>query len=172
MTSPRERSGTTRQHNPRGLMRLAVRAPIWLYRLRLGWLLGERMLLLTHTGRSSGQPRQTVLEVLRADRATNVFIIASGWGERADWYQNIMRTPEVSIEVGLRRIAARAERLPADLAEQELQAYARRHPAMFRRMARLMLGQPPDPDPAATCRQLAQRVPLVKLTASDRRPAG
>jgi deazaflavin-dependent oxidoreductase (nitroreductase family) len=171
MTSPRTRPGTTQQRSPRGLLRLAVRLPIWLYRLRLGWLLGERMLLLTHTGRRSGRPRQTVLEVLRADRTTGVYIVASGWGERADWYQNLMRRPEVRIAVGGRRMAARAERLPNHLAEQELQVYAQRHPAMFRRLAQLMLGQPLDPDSAATCRQLVLRVPLVKLTASVRRQA-
>jgi hypothetical protein len=29
---------------PRGLLRLAARLPIWLYRARLGWLLGERLM--------------------------------------------------------------------------------------------------------------------------------
>jgi hypothetical protein len=31
---------------PKGLSRLFYRAPIWLYRLKLGWLLGHRFLLL------------------------------------------------------------------------------------------------------------------------------
>lgn len=48
---------------PRGLLRLGFRLPIWLYRLNLGWILGERFLLLTHTGRKSGLVRQTVIEV-------------------------------------------------------------------------------------------------------------
>jgi len=42
---------------PRGLVRLAFRAPIWLYRAHLGWLLGYRFVLLTHTGRKSVLPR-------------------------------------------------------------------------------------------------------------------
>jgi hypothetical protein len=42
--------GTTKSSPPRGLARLAFRLPIWLYRLRLGWLLGDRFLLLTHIG--------------------------------------------------------------------------------------------------------------------------
>lgn len=37
---------------PRGLLRLLLRAPVALYRLRLGWLLGGRVLLLSHTGRA------------------------------------------------------------------------------------------------------------------------
>lgn len=30
------------------------RAPVYLYRWRLGWLFGNRLLLLTHTGRRTG----------------------------------------------------------------------------------------------------------------------
>jgi hypothetical protein len=50
--------------NPhRGALRYFF-APVSLYRLHLGWLLGHRFLLLTHTGRRSGLRRQTVLEVM------------------------------------------------------------------------------------------------------------
>ena len=42
---------------PGKALRLGLRLPIWLYRLHLSWLLGERFLLLTHTGRNSGLPR-------------------------------------------------------------------------------------------------------------------
>lgn len=47
---------------PHGLMRLMMSSPIWLFRMHLGWLLGDRFMLLTHTGRKSGQPRQTILK--------------------------------------------------------------------------------------------------------------
>lgn len=46
---------------PHGLARLLFRLPIWLFRLHLGWLAGHCFLLLTHSGRQSGLPRQTVL---------------------------------------------------------------------------------------------------------------
>jgi hypothetical protein len=41
-----------------GLLRTRwiVRAPVGLYRARLGFLLGPRMLMLEHTGRKSGAP--------------------------------------------------------------------------------------------------------------------
>jgi hypothetical protein len=70
--------GTARQSLPYRLGRLAFQLPIWLYRLRLGWLLGDRFLLLPHIGRKSGQVRQTVLEVVRHDHSTN-YVITSGW---------------------------------------------------------------------------------------------
>ncbi|HTM84573.1 MAG TPA: nitroreductase family deazaflavin-dependent oxidoreductase, partial [Mycobacterium sp.] len=39
-----------------------MRAPIWLYRARLGALLGSRLLMLEHRGRTSGARRYVVLE--------------------------------------------------------------------------------------------------------------
>ena len=49
-----------------GLVRVRwlVRAPIWLYRARLGFLFGERLLMLEHTGRKSGLLRLAVLEIV------------------------------------------------------------------------------------------------------------
>jgi hypothetical protein len=52
---------------PSGLRRALLRAPIWLYRAGLGGLLGRRVLLLTHIGRSTGRARQVVLEVAARD---------------------------------------------------------------------------------------------------------
>lgn len=49
-------------HPHRGLARLAWRSGILIYRLGLGGLVGERLLLLQHTGRKSGKARLTVLE--------------------------------------------------------------------------------------------------------------
>ena len=44
--------------------RWVVRGPLWLYRMRLGFRLGNRMLMLEHRGRSSGLRRYAVLEVV------------------------------------------------------------------------------------------------------------
>jgi hypothetical protein len=46
-----------------GLTRFLFRMPIYLYRLKLGWLFGSRLLLLNHVGRVSGKSRLTILEV-------------------------------------------------------------------------------------------------------------
>ena len=62
---------------------------------------------LTHRGRKSGQPRQTVLEVVRYDRASRTYVVASGWGVRSDWYRNIQQNPDVVVESGSGRVAAR-----------------------------------------------------------------
>jgi deazaflavin-dependent oxidoreductase (nitroreductase family) len=150
------------QPAPRGVARRLARLPIWLYRLGLGRLLGERFLLLTHIGRTSGRLRQTVVEVVRHDRLSDTYIIASGWGERADWYRNIQKTPRVLISVGARRMQAVAEPLPREVAARELRDYARRHPYAIRGLAKLVIGQSFDSSVAASER-LAERVPLVAL---------
>lgn len=80
-------------HAPRGLLRLLLRAPILLYRARLGWLLGRRFVYVVHRGRRSGKRRETVLEVVRYGPDTPEIFIASGWGTRSGWYLNLGPTP-------------------------------------------------------------------------------
>ena len=72
------------RHPVKGWLRFGVKLPPGLYRAQRGWLLGERFLRLTHVGRKSGQPHQTVLEVVDHDRATDRYIVTSGWGEKSD----------------------------------------------------------------------------------------
>ncbi|MEP7187773.1 MAG: nitroreductase family deazaflavin-dependent oxidoreductase [Roseiflexaceae bacterium] len=153
---------TIKSASPRGLARLAFRLPIWLYRLHLGWLLGDRLLLLTHIGRKSGLPRQTVLEVVRHDRSSDTYIIVSGFGEQVDWFRNIQHNPNVLVQSGTRRLEAVAVWLPLDVAADELYSYAQRYPRTFRTLTKRLLGQDLDGS-AESCRQLAGTVPVVAL---------
>lgn len=149
-------------HLPRGWLRWLLRLPVWLYRARLGWLLGKRFLLLTHTGRKTGLPRRTVLEVVQYDAATRTFIVASGWGEKSSWFQNIQAHPEVEVASGGLRFEACGEQLPVEQAEQVLTEYARRHPVAFRWLAPLMAGERQN-SVAENIRAMAQTIPLVAL---------
>ena len=123
---------------PRGVFRLAFRLPIGLYRLGLGWLMGTRFVLLTHTGRRSGLPRQTVLEVVRYDKASGACIIASGWGLKSDWFQNISANPKIIFQVRNKRSPGIAERLSPDAGGEELLDYAHRYPMAFRELVHFM----------------------------------
>lgn len=147
---------------PHGLLRWLLRAPIWLYRLRMGGMVGDRMLMLTHIGRTSGQPRRTILEVVDHDEATDAYVIASGWGEKADWLRNIQKNPHVLVDVRGRRFEATAKRLSQEQAEIVMRAYARRHPAGFRVLAGRMIGQPLT-GTDADYRAFAQAAPFVLL---------
>ena len=114
--------------------RWAVRAPIWLYGMRLGFLLGNRMLLLAHRGRLSGQLRYAVLEVV--DRpASDTYVIVSGFGDTSQWYRNVVADPHVRISVGRRRNSlALAEPLSVDVANATLDRYAEHHPRAWKQL--------------------------------------
>jgi deazaflavin-dependent oxidoreductase (nitroreductase family) len=148
------------QHPVRGLLRFGVRLPLWLYRLHLGWLLGERLLRLTHIGRKSGQPRQTVLEVVDHDRTSDSYIVTSGWGEKSDWYQNILKTPQVRIDVGRRHLNVTAELLSKDEAEQWLFNYAQAHARTFQSLVKFMIGEMQG-TARDKCQRLAETMPVV-----------
>ena len=152
----------TKQPPPRGLQRGLFRLPIWLYRARLGWVLRERFLLLTHIGRKSGLPRQTVIEVVHHNVATDTYFIASVWGETADWLRNIQKTPNVRVDIGKRHFEALATRLPIPQAQSALLHYARQHPSAFQALAKLIVGQRLQPT-EEDCLTLAQSVPMVAL---------
>jgi hypothetical protein len=64
--------------------RRLMRAPIWLYQARLGFLFGSRMLLLEHIGRKTGARRYVVLEVVGHARP-GTYVVVSGFGDRAQW---------------------------------------------------------------------------------------
>ena len=123
---------------PRGIARLGFRLPILFYRWGLGGLLGTRFLLLTHTGRKSGLKRQVVLEVVRHDKDTNIFIVAAGFGDKSDWYQNIRVNPQVTIHSGRRQWEMTASFLNPEQAGDELSTYAKRYPIAMRELARFM----------------------------------
>lgn len=146
----------------RGWLRALLRAPVRLYRAHLGWLLGNRFLLLEHTGRRSGLPRRTVLEVVDHDRSTDGYRVASGWGASSDWFRNVQHTPSVHVSSGRRSFAATARVLPPDEARQALARYAGLHPWAYRILARAMVGRSMTGS-AADADRLAETIPLVAL---------
>jgi len=109
-------------------VRWVVRAPVWAYRARLGMMFGSRLLMLEHTGRKTGVRRHVVLEVLdRPDSGT--WIVASGFGARAQWYRNVLVTPQVRIYAGSQPpVPAVARQLAPEEATATLDRYAARHP--------------------------------------------
>jgi len=122
---------------PGGLLRWLLDLPRWLYRLRLGWLLGHRFLLLTHRGRRSGRVHRTVLEVAAFDPGTGESIVASGWGQRTQWYRNLEAAPALEIETGGRRYRPQQRLLTCNEVYDVMAAYVRRYHPPQRIVARL-----------------------------------
>ncbi|GAB0107080.1 nitroreductase family deazaflavin-dependent oxidoreductase [Nocardia sp. JMUB6875] len=112
-----------------------VRAPIGLFRARLGFVFGGRLLLLEHTGRKSGQPRYVALEtVARPDPDT--VIIASGFGTGSQWYRNLAADPHCRVTIGTRyRAPATARMLTPEESKPVLAEYKRVHPAAYRELS-------------------------------------
>lgn len=129
---------------PTGWKRLLFRSGIYVYRLGLGGLFGKRMLLLNHVGRKSGQQRQAVLEVIAHDEAEEAYFVASGYGRQSDWYQNLQKRPDVTIQVGRKKMAVTAVFLSPEESGQQLVAYARQHPQAAKNLGRFLLGDQVD----------------------------
>lgn len=147
---------------PSGTSRALFRAPIYLYRLGLGWLFGKRILLLNHIGRVSGKRRQVVLELVEHDRTDGSFVVASGWGSTAAWYRNILHTPQVSIQVARRTIPVTAVPLTAEQGAEIFARYAARHRAAARYLLPRLMGFSVDGS-EADFRAVGQRMPFVRL---------
>ncbi|TDD83811.1 nitroreductase family deazaflavin-dependent oxidoreductase [Actinomadura darangshiensis] len=145
---------------PTGLRRLLWRLPIRLYRMGLGPLLGRRIMLLTHTGRVSGRPRQVVVEVVQKDG--DGYVAASGFGPRADWYRNVMATPGVTLQIAGKKIQATAAPIATDEGAEIMARYAPRHPAAARQLCKLM-GFAVDGS-VEDYRQVGRQIPFVRFT--------
>lgn len=111
--------------------RTLSRAPILLYRAGLGSVFGSRMLMLEHIGRRTGALRYVVLEVIDHP-SPDSYIVASGFGTRAQWFKNVEANPDVKISAaGLRSVPAEARRLTTAEADAALQSYIARHPGAW-----------------------------------------
>lgn len=96
------------------IFKLFTSANIGIFRMTSGKLAatmdGQPLLLLTTTGRKSGEAR-TVPLMMFDDGAGNRVVIGSAGGAPGHpaWYRNIEASPNVTVEVPGRKYAARAE---------------------------------------------------------------
>jgi deazaflavin-dependent oxidoreductase (nitroreductase family) len=118
--------------------RWLMRLPIPLFRAGFGWLFGDRLVLIEHRGRKTGERRFVVVEVVgREPRALRV---ASGFGRRAQWYRNIESNGVAFLTVGgHRRTAASARLLDPAASERAVHAYADLHPRAWRHLHAAMV---------------------------------
>ncbi len=122
-----------------------MRAPVWIYRAGGGALFGSRLLMLEHIGRKSGIRRNVVLEVV-GHPTPERYLVASGFGDQAQWFRNIEANPRVRVYAGSRSPSpATARVLPRADADRALGDYARRHPRAWNRFKPVLertLGSP------------------------------
>ena len=145
---------------PKGLQKWLFAAPRWIYKARLGAVLGLRFGMLEHVGRKSGKVYQTPLEVVTHDG--DRFVIASGWGPRADWYLNVQANPAVAFWVGSGRYEVEQELLTPEEGAIELGTYRAEHPKAAAALWKAM-GLDDDGSPEGLLRA-ATATPTVALT--------
>jgi deazaflavin-dependent oxidoreductase (nitroreductase family) len=114
------------------------KVPGWLYRKRLGWILGKRFLSVTHRGRKTGLSRQTVLEVIIYDPSTQESIVASAYGTSADWYRNLMAGPALEVRTGRHRYRPEQRFLDDQEAREMAARFCRLHPFEARLAPRVL----------------------------------
>ena len=150
---------------------MGLRLPILLFRAGVGPLFGRRLLLLHHVGRLTDLDRRVVLEVVAHDPVNESWIVASGFGARADWYQNLRHQPKTVIQIGNRPHAVTALFLSPDDGADIMAGissgptaswpYARRHPRTAGRLCTFM-GLPADGS-EASFREAGRSIPFVRL---------
>ncbi len=113
--------------NRKSVLWYFFRAPVYLYRWRLGWLFGRRCLLLTHTGRRTGLRRQTVLEVVDYRKEGPEVVVVNGFGPNSDWVRNIEAKPDEEVTVGSQHFAASHRFLGEEEATEVMKDYEHRN---------------------------------------------
>ena len=154
------------RQKPTGVFKWFLKAPGWLFRVKLGFLFGDRFLLITHVGRKSGATYHTPVEVVVHDGETGEYIVCSGTGANADWYRNISATPATSVQVRNRIWAPEQRMLSADEAGTRFAEYERAHPKTSARLLTSM-GQSYDGSDADRVRMMAN-IPMVSFGESER----
>ena len=64
--------------------------------------------------------------------------MASGWGSKSDWYQNVTADPKIAFQIRSKRSGGIAQRLSPEAAAEELLDYGHRHPMALRELAGFM----------------------------------
>lgn len=111
---------------PRGALRWLLGLPTHLYRMRLGFLLGRRFVVLIHEGRRSGRRYETPLEVVRYDASSGEATVVAGWGRRTAWLHNVEAGLAREIWIGRDRWVPVWRRLSLEEAVAVLERYERR----------------------------------------------
>jgi deazaflavin-dependent oxidoreductase (nitroreductase family) len=117
----------------KAIFRVLLNLIIFLYRRSGGKIGGSmqglRVLLLTTTGRKSGQARVTPLGYFEHGGAYVVIASNAGADTHPAWYHNLRAQPQVRLQVQDRQLTALAEPAPAELRQRLWADLVQRSPA-------------------------------------------
>ena len=132
---PQNKPGKENEKAPTFMIPI-FKLPVFLYRFRLGWLLGNRFMQITHVGRHSGKVRRSILAVLRFDEKTKELYAVSAW-KGSDWYYNIQTSPALQVETGFVRYVPAQRILSPQEITRTFVEYREKHPIFTRIICRI-----------------------------------
>jgi deazaflavin-dependent oxidoreductase (nitroreductase family) len=122
--------------SPSAAFRWLSRVPVYFFRAGLGFVFGSRIVMLEHIGRKSGLTRYSCVEIVDREDG-DALIVVSGFGERSQWYRNLVAHPAIHVWVGRKRRAVTADLVgPAEGADIMVD-YARRYPKLAPKLMKL-----------------------------------
>lgn len=153
----------------RGWRRRLMRMPLLYWRLGLKPLLVRerlfRFLVLTTRGRRSGQARHTMLSHFVVGGR---IYIGAGWGERTQWYRNILADPQVTVETRGPAFGAIARVVTDEPEVRQLYWHLRSTSPLW--MWRHSLSSQGVRDDVEDFVAKRDRIPLLRLDAIERLP--
>jgi deazaflavin-dependent oxidoreductase (nitroreductase family) len=152
-----------RNHQPSRTLKFLFDLPSSVFKWRLGWALGKRVLAVTHTGRKSGKTYTTILEVALFDEETKESVVASAYGTEADWYRNIRATPASRVQTGRLDYVPEQRFLNDAEAREAAVRFCREHPWEAKLVPRVLpsIGAAIPTDAQATPEELLGSLPMV-----------
>jgi deazaflavin-dependent oxidoreductase (nitroreductase family) len=115
------------KYPPKGLLRILFRIPVYFYRIGLGGLFGKRFVLINHIGRKTGKQHQAVVEVVEREKGTENIIVVAGYGEQTQWYKNLKKQSQTTIQIGNSKYQVAIEFIKPENGEDIIARYLERY---------------------------------------------
>jgi len=128
----------TSHYPPKTFLQILFRIPVYFYRIGLGWLFGDRFVLINHVGRITGSPHLVVVEVVEREKGTNNVIVVAGYGEQTQWYKNLRNHPKTIIQIRNRKNLVTSELITPEDGEDIIARYAERYRILTRELFSMM----------------------------------
>lgn len=141
------------------LAKKLFKTPVLLYRLGLGKLFGNYILILSTTGRVTEKTHRTPVEYFFHE---GKYYIISGFGERPDWYQNIQARPQVTIQNGYETLCATARPPQSDDEWEAVQLYLTQSP-----IGKLLMAKHDEELPDSDLADQVRHWPVFTLEPAD-----
>lgn len=142
------------------LVKQLYKTPVLLYRLGLGKLFGNYVLILSTTGRKTKKTHHTPVEYFYHE---GKYYIISGFGDRPDWYQNIQASPQVTIQNGFERICATARPPETEDEWEAIQLYLTQSP-----VGKLLMAESRESSEGAELHEQMKQWPVLTFDSTDK----